>query len=104
MRLRTALKEAKQQARTADDNARSAIEAKQDADARMLWYKKREAKLLAARRKLESQNEQAMNAVSYAHEVVIALQNSLTDKVRLCVHKEQEGDCCPAHAAQHVCS
>lgn len=59
-----------------------AIEAKQVAETRMAWYKKREAELLASRRKLEAQNDQAMKAVSHAHEVVIALQKSLLDKVR----------------------
>lgn len=81
-RLRIALQEAKQQTRAANENARNAAEAKQTAEARMAWYKKREAKLLAARRKLESQNDQAMKAVSHAHEVVIALQKSITHKGR----------------------
>lgn len=96
VRLRTALKEAKQQARKADNSARKALAARQEAEARMLWYKKRETQLLASRRKLESQNEQAMNAVSYAHEVVIAMQKSLSDKVRLHVDNDPEEDqCCP---------
>lgn len=55
----------------------------------MAWYKKREAKLLAARRKLESQNDQAMKAVSHAHEVVIALQKSITHKV-CCLSPEKQ--------------
>eukprot|EP00892_Ulva_mutabilis_P001716 jgi/Ulvmu1/11545/UM078_0035.1 len=76
-RLRDALKEAREKAREAQEHAIAAMESKQVAESRMEWYKKRESKLLASRRKLESQNDQAMKAVSHAHDVVIALQKSL---------------------------